>query len=261
MSKRSKGLSVLAISMLLLAACGEKNSSTEKEKVTETPVAATTTEEDTTEDTNNKENNSASEQEATANSSSTTNENINSEVSEEKAAEKETTTSNKTATISAKKEEKTINPTIKKFIKNQLTLGQKGKIEGIPFTSGESLFEDITNKWGEPTTQFSNDTNYIEYAENGQVNYAFAVGRGDRIYDVRTFVSPSSSFKLADISLADIQTVAGKPSSITTSGTDQILNYTFGNNIVKFVGPSKTKKLHHISVFNQTASKTMGGNG
>ncbi|MBQ0139550.1 MAG: DUF4309 domain-containing protein [Kurthia sp.] len=253
MQNRSKMLSILAASTLLLAACGEEKTTTNSAKtessVTETQdssTAATASTEDTEVSTVTEEKVSES-----------TKEEAKTEKSEETTA---TEAVEKVATTSDSKKE-VINKDIKKFIENQIKLGKAGKVEGIPFESGESVFEDITNEWGEPTTSFSNNTNYIEYAENGQVNYAFAVGRGDRIYDIRTFISPSSSFELADIQFEDIEQVAGKPSSITTSGNDQILNYKFGDNIVKFIGPSKTKQLHHISVFNVPSSQTMGGNG
>lgn len=248
MQNRSKIVSVLVASMLLLVACGKEETTANSGK---TESSVTKTQDSTTSATEN----------TTSEETTVETPNEKAETTTEKVAEEKVTTdtTEKNSTASEKKAE-AIDTNIEKFIKNQLTLGKAGKIEGIPFESGESVLEEITNEWGEPTTSFSNNTNYIEYAKNGQVKYAFAVGRGDRIYDIRTFISPSSKFELADISFEAIEQIAGKPSTITTSGNDQILNYKFGDNTVKFVGPSASKKLHHISVFNEPASRTMGGN-
>lgn len=270
MIKSTKFLTILASALLLLAACGEKdqassneetastqevaaeNSTASKEKATENEQAdtsneqATTTEalddkDSTTEATTSKEN--------TATEKSTTEDASTSKTADEATSEQETTEKSST----------TINPVHKDFLQNQLKTAKNGMTEGVPFESGESVFEDITKAWGEPTTKFSNDTNYIEYAKNGKVQYAFAIGRGDRVYDVRTFVAPDNSFTLSDITFDEIIAVAGNPTSVKTSGNDKILSYSTGKNILKFVGPASTNKLDHISIFNQASSEPMGG--
>lgn len=238
MARRSKILSVFAASMLLLVACGDRNATSESTDTTK-PTNENTTE---------------------ASEVSSGEEAVTTKNSENDTKETQTSTSNEEDADASKKSNE-VDPILKDFLQNQLKTAKNGMTEGVPFESGETILEDIIKEWGQPTTEYSNSTDYIEYAKNGKVNYAFAVGRGDRIYDLRTFVSPDKSFQLSDIRFDDIKLVAGKPDFITTSGADTVLNYKVGKNTLKFVGPSKSKKLHHISIFNQAASEPMGGEG
>lgn len=258
MAARPKMLIVLASAMLLLAACGDKNETTTE--VTDSSQESVS-EETNADSTENKESTTEKETDSTVDKETSATENTTSPTNE--TSEKETTTE------STKKEDNQqttsdkavveVNPIHKDFLQNQIKTARNGMTEGVPFESGKSLFEEVTKAWGEPTTKFSNGTNYIEYAKNGVVEYAFAIGRGDRLYDVRTFVAPNDTFKLADISFDEIIQVAGQPVSVSTSGNDKILNYKAGDNTLKFVGPSSTEKLHHISIFNQKSSEPMGG--
>lgn len=248
MKTYTKLAGVLTASMLLLAACGEKEAIPQKE------TGSTQAETNTQNQDSNEENTPKKETATTSN--------------EEKDTQAEATTTTNTeatSTVASKKIEKKskddVKPVLRDFLQNQFKTAKNGMTEGVPFESGQSVYEDITNAWGKPATTFSNNTNYIEYKKKGKVTYAFAIGRGDRVYDVRTFVAPDSSFKLSDITFADIIAVGGKPSSTTYNGGDTILNYKVGKNTLKFVGPTKTKKLHHISIFNQRSSEPMGGRG
>lgn len=269
MATRPKMLVVLASAMLLLAACGDKNEATTEttdnkpetvtEETTSTPSEEVAEKENTTETTadSTKEEKTSSTESPKAPAKET----VEKESTSEPAADSTKTEEAKKST-SPETSEKSIvkvNPIHKDFLQNQLKTARNGMTEGVPFESGESLFEDVTKAWGEPTTKFSNGTNYIEYAKNGVVEYAFGIGRGDRLYDIRTFVAPDDSFKLSNISFDEIIKVAGKPASITTSGNDKVLNFKAGENTLKFVGPSSTEKLHHISIFNQKSSEPMGG--
>lgn len=267
MATRPKMLVVLASAMLLLAACGDKNEATTDTTDNKPETVTEETNSNSSKEVAEKENTTAEDSTKTEAASSTESPTTPAKDTEEKESTT-ATTEDSTKTEAAKKStsseasEKvvvTVNPVHKDFLQNQLKTARNGMTEGVPFESGESLFEDVTTAWGEPTTKFSNGTNYIEYAKNGVVEYAFGIGRGDRLYDVRTFVAPDDSFKLSDISFDEIIKVVGKPTSITTSGNDRILNYKAGANILKFVGPSTTEKLHHISIFNQKSSEPMGG--
>lgn len=260
--KSTKFITILASALLLLAACGEKDDATSTN---------TTAQEVASEKSTSAENKTTEEQKESTNTEKTpsstpaTTEDTNDEKATEPTTTKKeatndvTTASDKEEVESTKESSSTVNAVHKDFLQNQFKTAKNGMTEGVPFESGQSVFEDITNDWGEPTTQFSNDTNYIEYAENGKVKYAFAIGRGDRVYDVRTFVAPDSTFNLSDITFDEIITVLGEPTSIKTTGSDKVLNYTTGKNTLKFVGPAATSKLDHISIFNQAASEPMGG--
>ncbi|GEK34468.1 DUF4309 domain-containing protein [Kurthia sibirica] len=263
--KQLKFLSIVASSMLLLAACGEKEASpTPQENIEETsngdkkeeapkkePVSPQKNDVDDEATADNTQDSQQNDKDTTSTTDSETTTNT-------KSKEEATSTTEKKATTSTTPSVK-VNPIHKDFLQNQLKTAKNGMTEGVPFESGETVLEDVLAQWGEPDTQYSNDTNYIEYKKNGAVQYALAVGRGDRIYDVRTFVSPDNSFKLSDMTFDEIKTVLGKPTSITQTGSDTVLNYTTGKNTLKFVGSSTTKKLHHISIFNKASSEPMGG--
>lgn len=258
MAASPKILIVFASAMLLLAACGDKNeATTETTDTTQESVS----EETNTVSTEEKENTTENETDSTENKETSATENTTSPTNEttEKDSSAESTKKEENQQTTSEKAVIEVNPIHKDFLQNQIKTARTGMTEGVPFESGKSLFEEVTKAWGEPTTKFSNGTNYIEYAKNGIVEYAFGIGRGDRLYDVRTFVAPDNTFKLADISFDEIIKVAGKPVSVTTSGNDKILNYKAGDNTLKFVGPSSTEKLHHISIFNQKSSEPMGG--
>lgn len=259
--KSRKILTVFATSMLLLAACGDGESAKpqEEETVKENKGAVTSTEqeqpkkEETTDfkeeskPSTEQQQNTSSEKPATSNKT------------EEKPKKDDTADKNTTQTTEKKNPIHAVNPIHRDFLQFQLKSAHNGMTEGVAIESGKSVYEDVIKAYGKPTTEFSNDTNYVEYVKKGKVQYAFAVGRGDRIYDVRTFVAPDASFKLSDISFDDITTTLGKPASIKTAGSDQVLTYNAGKNTLKFVGPSSTKKLDHISIFNQKSSEPMGG--
>lgn len=263
--KSRKILTVFATSMLLLAACGDGESAKpqEEETVKENNGAVSSTEkeqnnkEEVTDTTSDSKEDSKPSTEQQQNTSSK--EPVTSNKEEAKPETNQTSDKNNSASTDKKNPIHSVNPIYRDFLQFQLKSAHNGMTEGVEIESGKSVYEDVIKAYGKPTTEFSNDTNYVEYAKNGKVQYAFAVGRGDRIYDVRTFVAPDASFKLSDISFDDITTTLGKPASIKTAGSDQVLTYNTGKNTLKFVGPSSTKKLDHISIFNQKSSEPMGG--
>lgn len=286
--KQLKFLSIVASSMFLLAACGEKeakpastenieeasndttnttkdtnssastdDSSTEVTSTDDTSTVDSSTEKDESDTTEVEKNDTTSTSDSNESTLNST------EDSSSKDKNVETTTSDKKATTNSSANSSSNNTKVnlvhKDFLQNQLKTAKNGMTEGVPFESGQTVLEDVISEWGEPDTKYSNDTNYIEYKKNGTVQYALAVGRGDRIYDVRTFVAPDNSFQLSDMTFDEIISVLGTPNKITTTGSDKVLNYNTGKNTLKFVGPSSTNKLNHISIFNQSASEPMGG--
>ncbi|MET3847217.1 DUF4309 domain-containing protein [Paenibacillus sp. OAE614] len=86
-------------------------------------------------------------------------------------------------------------------------------------------------------------------------------GRAKVVYDIRYFGSGTDkSTDLSKISFQEIEDTLGKPSSVKTSGSDDVLTYKEGDYDLKFVGPHATKRLDHISVYSPKAARsTMGG--
>lgn len=81
------------------------------------------------------------------------------------------------------------------------------------------------------------------------------------VYDIRYFGSGTDkSTDLSKISFQEIENTLGKPNSVKTSGSDDVLTYKEGDYELKFVGPHATKRLDHISVYSPKAARsTMGG--
>ncbi|MGN7355751.1 M56 family metallopeptidase [Paenibacillus sp. SAF-054] len=145
-------------------------------------------------------------------------------------------------------------------IQDIYALAKKGKVKGADFVSGKTTIDVVHKLWGDPDRPWQpNDAYaYDTYSPGaGRGSYAFGIGRGEVVYDIRYFgpgADESTAFR--QISLAEIKQTLGKPSSIKTSGGDDILNYKVGEYELKFVGPQKTGRLDHISVYSPRAAAT-----
>ncbi|GIP27677.1 hypothetical protein J23TS9_28070 [Paenibacillus sp. J23TS9] len=148
-------------------------------------------------------------------------------------------------------------------IKDIAALAKKGKVKGADFVAGKTIIDDIHASWGEPDRpwQPSDSYAYDSYSPGaGRGTYAFGIGRGEVVYDIRYFGSPMDENQAFNqISFAEIKKTLGKPSSIKTNNTDDILTYKLGEYELKFVGPHKTQRLDHISVYSPKAAAPMGG--
>ncbi|MBB3128904.1 beta-lactamase regulating signal transducer with metallopeptidase domain [Paenibacillus rhizosphaerae] len=149
-------------------------------------------------------------------------------------------------------------------IKDIATLAKKGRVKGADFVSGKTTIEDVHNAWGEPDRPWQPTDRYAydSYSPGaGRGSYAFGIGQGEVVYDIRYFGSGiDESTDLSKISFQEIENTLGKPSSVKTSGSDDVLTYKEGDYELKFVGPHATKRLDHISVYSPRAARsTMGG--
>lgn len=150
-----------------------------------------------------------------------------------------------------------------KQIKEIVALAKQGKVKGADFVSGKTIIDDVHSSWGEPDRpwQPTDQYAYDSYSPGaGRGSYAFGIGRGEVVYDIRYFgssIDESTDFK--KISFKEIENTLGKPSSIKKSGNDDVLTYKEGNYELKFVGPHSTQRLDHISVYSPQAAKPMGG--
>ena len=134
------------------------------------------------------------------------------------------------------------------LIKETLELALQGKIAGVPFASGTSDIESITQAWGKPTSQANAGAGlYYTYATHYA---AFGLNKGLQIFDVR-----SSSPELQAITLSQVISVLGSPGILRYLPGQEILLYPVGPDyqlLWIFPAPSSARPdphLDHISVF------------
>ncbi|MWV43813.1 DUF4309 domain-containing protein [Paenibacillus sp. HJL G12] len=148
-------------------------------------------------------------------------------------------------------------------LKDIYALAKKGKVQGADFVAGKTLIDEIHAAWGDPDRPWQPNDRYAydSYSPGaGRGTYAFGIGRGEVVYDIRYFGSQADkSVAFNQISFAEIQNTFGKPSSMKTNSGDDILTYELGAYELKFVGPHKTARLDHISVYSPKAAAPMGG--
>ncbi|MFD2611790.1 YjgB family protein [Paenibacillus gansuensis] len=120
---------------------------------------------------------------------------------------------------------------------------QKGKANGIQFTAHASHIDEITAKWGEPdSTDRAGKGFYAVYKKRQAV---FGYNKGGQIFDVRS-LSP----KLHSITASQIKEALGEPAEVRKTGNDRIYVYRVNKQYeLKFVIPSASGKVDHISVF------------
>lgn len=147
-----------------------------------------------------------------------------------------------------------------KLIRKIYQLSKEGKVLGSDFVSGKDLIDKVHQSWGEPDKPIGASDPYEVYNLGaGRGTFAFGIGRGEVIYDIRSFgsgVDPSVDYNL--ISFMDIKQTLGNPSEIRKNNKDDILVYKVGEYELKFVGPHDKQMLHHISVYSPKAAAPMG---
>ncbi|GAB6988615.1 YjgB family protein [Paenibacillus pini] len=146
-------------------------------------------------------------------------------------------------------------------IKDIAALAKQGKVQGAEFVSGVSIIDDIHESWGKPDEESKKLDSYETYSRGGSKgDFAFGVGRGEVVYDIRSF-GPTANEDTAfqAITFKEIKKTLGEPSSIRTNSGDDILVYKLIEYELKFVGPHATQRLDHISVYSPRAARPMGG--
>ncbi|ANE48399.1 hypothetical protein SY83_21330 [Paenibacillus swuensis] len=153
----------------------------------------------------------------------------------------------------------TANQAPNSYIKGIYTLAKQGKIPGTPFVAGKTLISTVHKTWGKPTKGPSAGNNYEFYNIGmGTGAFAFGVGSGDVVYDLRAFgqnVDPNHGIK--SLTFSAVISALGMPADIRFSGTDKIYVYHAGEFQLKFVGPMKVVKgkLGHIDHINVYSSR------
>lgn len=150
------------------------------------------------------------------------------------------------------------------LLKQISQLAEQGKVPGIQFVSGKSLIEDVHRAWGAPDKGVTaNDVYEVYWRGVGDGIYAFGVGRGNVIYDVRSFGSTiNPKIDYSQVTFTEIKKTLGNPNETRKyqngNVNDDILVYYRGNYQLLFVGPHDKQTLDHISVFSPKAAKPMG---
>lgn len=146
-------------------------------------------------------------------------------------------------------------------LKDIIALAKNGKVEGSDFVAGKTIIDDIHSTWGapdrpwQPNDRYSYDT---YFSATGQGKYAFGIGRGEVVYDIRYFGSPKDENQaFNNISFTEIKRTLGNPNSVKTNSGDDILIYKLGDYELKLVGPHKTQRLDHISIYSPKAAASM----
>jgi len=149
-------------------------------------------------------------------------------------------------------------------INNIVALAKNGMVKGANFVAGKTTIDDIYATWGKPSRHWQPNDPYAYDTYSlgvGSGTYAFGIGQGDVVYDLRYFGSMSDkSQAFNQINFVEIKKSLGRPSSVKINSGDDILIYNLGDYELKFVGPHKTQRLDHISVYSQRGAKsTMAG--
>ncbi|MBE7121274.1 YjgB family protein [Bacillus cereus] len=128
-------------------------------------------------------------------------------------------------------------------IKDLFEQAKEGKVPNVPYAAHTGDIEEIEKAWGkaDKTEQAGNGM----YATFTNENVAFGFNKGSQVFDVRSYHT-----ELKSITLQEIEKALGKPVSVKVNVNDKIYIYKVNNQFeLKFVIPTSTGKVHHISVF------------
>lgn len=148
---------------------------------------------------------------------------------------------------------------INRFISEIQEQAKEGKLPGVSFIAGETLLDDVVDKWGDPVdSDPSGETVYIDYPDK-KVALGYS---GDIIFDIRSFED-----RLSDIRFADIIESLGEADEQRYYEDDQVdqiilVYHVNGTYQLKWVLPRPTDSegnpaLHHISLSIDPANLTI----
>ncbi|MEK4877608.1 MULTISPECIES: YjgB family protein [Paenibacillus] len=135
-----------------------------------------------------------------------------------------------------------------KQLKELLELAKKGKVPGVKYAAHTGLIDEVEADWGKPDQQESAGKGiYATYTDRHVV---FGFNKGSLIFDVR-----SSDSALQKLTLKQIEATLGKPDDTKVNGEDKIYTYQANDQYqLKFIIPSSTGTVDHISVFSEQDS-------
>ncbi|HEY4431107.1 MAG TPA: YjgB family protein [Paenibacillus sp.] len=135
-----------------------------------------------------------------------------------------------------------------KQLKELLELAKKGKVPGVEYAAHTGLIDEVEADWGKPDKQDSAGKGI--YATYTDKQIVFGFNKGSLIFDVR-----SSDDALQKLTLKQIEGTLGKPDDTKVNGEDKIYTYQANDQYqLKFIIPSSTGTVDHISVFSEQDS-------
>uniref|UniRef100_UPI00403FB4E3 YjgB family protein n=1 Tax=Paenibacillus sp. FSL P2-0121 TaxID=2921626 RepID=UPI00403FB4E3 len=135
-----------------------------------------------------------------------------------------------------------------KQLKELLELAKKGKVPGVKYAAHTGLIDEVEADWGKPDQQESAGKGI--YATYTDKHVVFGFNKGSLIFDVR-----SSDSALQKLTLKQIEATLGKPDDTKVNGEDKIYTYQANDQYqLKFIIPSSTGTVDHISVFSEQDS-------
>ncbi|OME34775.1 hypothetical protein BSK58_25180 [Paenibacillus odorifer] len=135
-----------------------------------------------------------------------------------------------------------------KQLKELLELAKKGKVPGVKYAAHTGLIDEVEADWGKPDQQESAGKGI--YATYTDKHVVFGFNKGSLIFDVR-----SSDSTLQKLTLKQIEATLGKPDATKVNGDDKIYTYQANDQYqLKFIIPSSTGTVDHISVFSEQDS-------
>ncbi|MEK3771211.1 DUF4309 domain-containing protein [Paenibacillus sp. FSL R5-0887] len=135
-----------------------------------------------------------------------------------------------------------------KQLKELLELAKNGKVPGVKYAAHTGLIDEVEADWGKPDQQESAGKGI--YATYTDKHVVFGFNKGSLIFDVR-----SSDSALQKLTLKQIEATLGKPDDTKVNGGDKIYTYQANDQYqLKFIIPSSTGTVDHISVFSEQDS-------
>ncbi|WP_256721942.1 YjgB family protein [Paenibacillus odorifer] len=135
-----------------------------------------------------------------------------------------------------------------KQLKELFELAKKGKVPGVKYAAHTGLIDEVEADWGKPDQQESAGKGI--YATYTDKHVVFGFNKGSLIFDVR-----SSDSALQKLTLKQIEATLGKPDDTKVNGEDKIYTYQANDQYqLKFIIPSSTGTVDHISVFSEQDS-------
>ncbi|OMD74095.1 YjgB family protein [Paenibacillus odorifer] len=135
-----------------------------------------------------------------------------------------------------------------KQLKELFELAKKGKVPGVKYAAHTGLIDEVEADWGKPDQQESAGKGI--YATYTDKHVVFGFNKGSLIFDVR-----SSDSALQKLKLKQIEATLGKPDDTKVNGEDKIYTYQANDQYqLKFIIPSSTGTVDHISVFSEQDS-------
>lgn len=138
----------------------------------------------------------------------------------------------------------------KPLLESIKNLAVKGKIINCSFPAKSTVIGVVREKWGKPDKSEWIPQAKGTYDTYSKHNVVFGYGKGDQIFEVRSFDT-----RLGQISLSMVKKFFGTPAYDVKSNGEEIIGYTAGKEFkILFVFPQLAKgstdsKLKHYSVF------------